>query len=256
MIDRSEQGRTAVGIICKTPLAGASKTRLAAFVGAEGAAELATCFLQDVAAAIEAVPACSGLMGYAVYAPEGTEATLRPLLPASFGLLCRRGETLEHVLLGASEHLLGLGHDAVVLLNGDSPTLPPLTIAAAMAALRQPGDRAVFGPASDGGYYLIGLKRAHAALFHDIPWSSATTLSVTIERARSIGLDVALLPMWYDVDEAETLQLLLDEIAGRPLPFDTGGLQSGPARATRDFVAARPWLADKLAPRGGRGGAT
>ncbi len=73
------------------------------------------------------------------------------------------------MLLGATEHLLGLGHDAVVLLNGDSPTLPPLTIAAAMATLRQPGDRAVFGPASDGGYYLIGLKRAHAALFHDIP---------------------------------------------------------------------------------------
>ena len=241
-----DQYRSAVGIICKTPIAGASKTRLAPFLGAEGAAELAACFLRDVSAAIEAVPACIGVAGFAVYAPEGSEATLRPLLPASFGLLCRRGETLEHVLLGATRHFLEQGFDAAILVNGDSPTLPPLAIATAIATLRQPGERVVLGPASDGGYYLIGLKTAHAALFRDIPWSTTTTLDVTVERARSISLDVAQLPVWYDIDDIETLNLLIDDIAGKPLPFGHGGLQAGPAHATRAFLQARPWLAEKL----------
>ena len=238
----AENSNAAVGIICKTPTVGTSKTRLAPVLGAEGAAELAAAFLRDVAAAIEAVPACAMRRGYAVYAPEGSEAGLRPLLPASFGLVCRRGATLESVLLGATQELLLAGHDCVILVNGDSPTLPPITISAAMAALRRSGDRAVFGPACDGGYYLIGLKVAHAELFRDIPWSTTETLAVTLERAREIGLEVALLPMWYDIDDEETLRLLMSDIEGRPLPFDHGDLQAGPARATRRFLAARPHL--------------
>ena len=181
-----------------------------------------------------------------MYAPEGSEAELKPLLPPSFGLLCRRGQTLEHVLLGATTHFLQHGYDAAILVNGDSPTLPPLTIATAIDALRRPGDRVVLGPASDGGYYLIGLKTAHAELFRDIPWSTASTLAVTLERASSISLDVVRLPMWYDIDDMETLRLLIDDIAGAPLPFDCGGLRAGPALATRAFLKARPWLAERL----------
>ena len=238
----AEKSNAAVGIICKTPTIGASKTRLAPILGSEGAAELAAAFLRDVASAIEAVPKCAMRRGYAVYAPEGSEAGLRPLLPASFGLICRRGATLEGVLLGATQELLSAGHDCVILVNGDSPTLPPSTISAAIAALRRSGDRAVFGPASDGGYYLIGLKVAHAELFRNIPWSTSQTLSVTLERAKEIALEVALLPMWYDIDDEETLHLLISDIEGRQLPFDHGDLQAGPAPATRSFLAARPHL--------------
>jgi hypothetical protein len=241
----------AVGIICKTPIPGASKTRLAPFVGVGGAAALAACFLRDVAAAIEAVPECSGRRGFAVYAPAGSEAVLRPLLPETFGLVCRRGATLEGVLLGATEELLASGHDCVILINGDSPTLPPLVIASAMAALRRPGDRVVLGPAEDGGYYLIGLKTAHAALFRDIAWSTPAVLTQTVERAQSIDLDVALLPVWYDVDDEATLRLLVSEIRGSSPPFDNGGLQSGPAPATRAFIAARPHLAGLAVHSGG-----
>lgn len=232
----------AVGIICKTPIVGSSKTRLVPLLGAEGAAELAVAFLRDVAAAIEAVPSSARRRGYAVYAPAGSEDVLTPLLPESFGLLCRRGATLESVLLGATQELLLAGHDCVILINGDSPTLPPATISEAITALRQPGDRVVFGPASDGGYYLIGLKHPHAELFRDIPWSTTETLAVTLERARAIGLEATLLPMWYDIDDEETLRVLIAETAELPLPFDHGELQAGPAKATRAFMAARPDL--------------
>lgn len=241
-LSASARPTAAIGIICKTPIAGASKTRLAPAVGIDGAAELAGAFLQDVASSIEAVPDICGRRGYAVYAPAGSEDSLRPLLPPSFGLICRKGTTLEGVLHGATAELLAAGHDAVILINGDSPTFPPLAIASAIAALRRPGERVVLGPAEDGGYYLIGLKTAYAELFHDIPWSTRGVLSTTVERARSIALEVALLPTWYDVDDEATLRLLLLDVAGQPLPFDHGHLQPGPARATRAFLAARPHL--------------
>ena len=71
----------AIGIICKAPQSGRSKTRLAAAVGAVAASELSACFLRDVASAIEAVPGVLGIRGYGVYAPAGAEHIMRQLLP-------------------------------------------------------------------------------------------------------------------------------------------------------------------------------
>lgn len=229
----------AIGIICKTPQPGRSKTRLMPLLGAQGAADLAAAFLRDVAGAIEAVPAAVGWRGYAVYAPQGSEAELKPLLPEHFGLLCRRDASLGVVLLSAMERFLAEGHDCVLLVNADSPTMPPLLLAAALAALRAPGDRVVLGPATDGGYYLIGLKHAHARLFADVPWSTPGVMDATLERTSEIGLPVIQLPLWYDIDDAESMAILIDEIDGRPLPFDTSGLTAGPAPATRALLRQR-----------------
>src|SRR5260370_30274610 len=77
----------AIGIICKAPQPGRSKTRLAAAIGVAAASELSACFLRDVAAAIEAVPEALRRRGYCVYAPAGAEHIMPQLLPAGFGLL-------------------------------------------------------------------------------------------------------------------------------------------------------------------------
>ena len=61
----------------------------------------------------------------------------------------------------------------------------------------------VIGPATDGGYYLIGMSRAHDVLFADVPWSSPLTLGVTLDRAQAAGLRVALLQPLSDVDTAD-----------------------------------------------------
>ena len=126
----------AIGIICKAPQPGRSKTRLAAAIGVAAASELSACFLRDVAAAIEAVPEALGRRGYGVYAPAGAEDIMRQLLPAEFGLLLQAGDDLGHVLIGATRALLLAGHDCVLLVNGDSPTLPPRLLAQAIEALR------------------------------------------------------------------------------------------------------------------------
>jgi rSAM/selenodomain-associated transferase 1 len=228
----------AIGIICKAPQPGQSKTRLAAAIGAVAASELSACFLRDVAASIEAVPEALGRRGYGVYAPAGTEDIMRRLLPAGFGLLLQAGSDLGHVLHGATRALLDTGHDGVLLVNGDSPTLPPRLLIQAVEALREPGDRMVLGPASDGGYYLIGLKQPHRHLFTQIAWGTETVAHATRERAAEVGLAATLLPEWYDVDDIETLGWLQEELAGHPSRFHGGGL----APATRAFLKARPQI--------------
>jgi uncharacterized protein len=223
----------AIGIMCKAPRPGQTKTRLAAMIGAQAAATLSACFLRDIAATIESLPEHLGCKGYGVYAPAGTEAELRCLLPPSFGLLLQADADFGNVLHGAVRDLLAAGHGCVALVNGDSPTLPPSLLSDAVGALRRPDDRMVLGPASDGGYYLIGLKAPHQQLFTDIPWGTDAVARLTLERASRIGLDAVVLPEWYDVDDAATLAWLRDELAGRSERF-TGG---GAAAATRAHLA-------------------
>jgi rSAM/selenodomain-associated transferase 1 len=225
----------AIGIICKAPQPGRSKTRLATAIGVAAASELSACFLRDVAAAIEAVPEALGRRGYGVYAPAGAEHVMRQLLPAGFGLVLQAGDDLGYVLDGAARALLA-GHDCVLLVNGDSPTLPPRLLVQAIEALRESGDRMVLGPASDGGYYLIGLKRPHPQLFARIAWGTETVARSTCERAAEIGLAATLLPEWYDVDDLKTLRWLQDELAGHSTRFRAGGF----APASRAFLRAVP----------------
>ncbi len=153
------------------------------------------------------------------------------------------------VLLSATEHFLAERHDCVVLVNADSPTMPPLLLTAALAALRAPGDRVVLGPATDGGYYLIGLKHAHAQLFTGIPWSTSGVLAATRARAAELGLSVAELPVWYDIDDTESFEMLLGELNGRPLKFNASRLVSGPAMATRAFLSRQEMLTTSIPSR-------
>jgi hypothetical protein len=231
-------GGVALSIVCKTPGVGGGKSRLRHLLGAEGVAALSACFIRDVAATLHALPGEADRQCYAIYSPAGSGDLLRPLLPDGWKLVFRQAATIGEVLHGATTGFLADGHDGAIVVNADSPTLPASVVQEAIAALGEPGDRVVLGPASDGGYYLIGVKRSHARLFEDIAWSTPTVLMRTRERAAEIGLRVALLPMWYDVDDAETFAVLRAELSGRPLAFATPGLRGGPAPHTRALLAA------------------
>ena len=226
----------AIGIICKAPRAGRVKTRLIPRLGPARAAEISACFLRDIAASIASLPESVDARGYAIYAPSDAEEEMRALLPADFGLVCHADGDLGRVLLGATRDLLASGHTSVLLVNSDSPTLPTRLLRQAIEALNGPADCVVLGPATDGGYYLIAMKRAHAHLFSAIPWSTPDVLALTLKRAREIGLEVTLLPTWYDVDDAPSMRMLLDELGGARLPFATTPTAAGPASATHRFV--------------------
>ncbi|MCA1567544.1 MAG: TIGR04282 family arsenosugar biosynthesis glycosyltransferase [Acidobacteria bacterium] len=213
------RGRCALGLMLKVPRAGASKTRLVPPLTHEEAARLSVGFLRDTAANI--ADACGGdpggaVQAVAVYTPAGAEGALDELLPPNFALLAQRGDTLGERLFRAAADLFGLGYESCCLIASDSPTLPRALLTMAVEELGPPGDRLVLGPSNDGGYYLIGMKRAHPRLFEEIAWSTADVLTQTVERAREINLDVGLLPAWYDVDDAAALSRLCDELLDAP----------------------------------------
>jgi uncharacterized protein len=214
----------AVAIMAKASVAGAVKTRLVPPLSQEEAAELNTSCLVDVAANIVAAAAQAPIQGFVAYDPLGSERFFQDLLPDGFKLLPprtpgrppaeggRSGGTLGRSLLHAARDLLSAGYASICLVNADSPTLPTDLLVRAVRSLAEPGDRVVLGPAADGGYYLIGLKRFHQRLFEAIDWSTERVYRQTIMRAEEIGLPVASLPEWYDVDDASTFAILVQEL--------------------------------------------
>jgi hypothetical protein len=66
----------------------------------------------------------------------------------------------------------------------------------------------VLGPCEDGGFYLIGLRSCPAGLLADLPWSAPSTFQRTIDRLRSAGLSIAVLPPWFDIDTPDDLRRL------------------------------------------------
>jgi hypothetical protein len=206
----------AIGIICKAPNAGESKTRLIPRLGSERAAALARAFLIDLARTIEEAGATVGCTGYAVCSPDSAAAELAAFLPSSFDYLVKTDPVLGRVLDGAAGELLARGHESVILVNGDSPTLPAALLVETVRALRQPGDHVVFVPALDGGYSIVGLKRRTSQIFTNIPWSTPAVLRRSLEQAERHAIPTRMLSPWYDIDDAESLDWLIAELRGEP----------------------------------------
>jgi len=222
--------------MAKASVPGRTKTRLVPPLSFEEAAAFNTAFLQDVAANILAASSRMSIAGYMAFGPPESVAFFQAMLPSDIGLieswLPNFGDCLRHAIT----RLLASGHEAAVVLNADSPTLPTSLLVDTASILAHPGDRAVIGPSTDGGYYLLGLKAAHRRLFEDIDWSTERVAAQTLERAREIGLPVHVLPAWYDVDEVEALRLLHAELcAGRSFAAD---LQSHQAPRTAALMRA------------------
>ncbi len=221
----------ALGLMAKAPIAGEVKTRLVPPLTALEAAELNVCFLRDMAANIQNVSETEPASGLVVYTPAGAEAAFAGVLPDGFELLVQRGSSLGERLCNATDDLLKQGYGAVCLINSDSPNLPKSILIRAIESLANEGDRVVLGAAEDGGYYLIGLKHAHRNLFNEIAWSTSDVLARTKRRAEEIDLPVELLPTWYDVDDAETLDRLCEEMF-----LMSPAAEAYPAPYTRAFL--------------------
>ena len=225
----------AVAIMCKTPAAGMSKTRLSPPLHPSECATLSACFIRDLSHTIATLVDDGDVTGYAVYTPRGTEAALQALLPTSFRLALQSEGDFGVRLLNATAGLLDAGHAGAILVNSDSPTLPRAILRTAVDAVRS-GDTVVLSPALDGGYTLIGLSKLHARLFEDIPWSTSAVYRLTLERAQGIGLPVSVAPGWYDVDDAASFRMLESELLDRQRVC---ALQGAAAPATSGFLRER-----------------
>jgi rSAM/selenodomain-associated transferase 1 len=207
-----------IAFMAKASAPGRAKTRLVPPLTFDEAAALNTAFLQDVAdnvlAAAASCPPHAGIAGYAAYGPPGSEDFFRATLPETVGLIGAWLPNFGDCLLHTIGEILARDHFAAVVLNSDSPTLPTALLIETAEVLARPGDRAVLGASSDGGYYLLGLKAAHRRMFENIDWSTERVADQTLERAREIRLEVHRLPAWYDVDDVEGLRRLHGELHG------------------------------------------
>ena len=205
----------AMVVMAKVPRPGRVKTRLSPPLTLEQTAALNVRFLRDTTENLATIGGSAGLISYT---PVGDEALFAGLLPETFALVAQRGDGFGERLLAAAEDVLAIGYGAVCLIDSDSPTVPAGAFRQAVEALAAPGDRVVLGPSHDGGYYLIGMKQAHAEPFERIAWSTGAVCAETMERCRAAGLEVVLLPTWYDVDDAATLAVLKEELLNETMP--------------------------------------
>jgi hypothetical protein len=237
--------------MAKAPLPGAVKTRLVPPLRSADAAALGASFLRDVTENVALAARNEAIHGYVAYAPSGSERLFDGMLASCTRLVLADGAEISaprvhgfgRCLLHAAEALFARGHDAVCLLNSDSPTLPTTLIARAASALTATDDRVVLGPADDGGYYILGMKAPHVHLFEDIAWSTSAVAAQTRQRAHALDLPITELDPWYDVDDGPALRRLFRELE---TGGSAGGLAPYPAPATTACIE-RLMLRDLLA---------
>jgi uncharacterized protein len=135
--------------------------------------------------------------------------TARPCVPQGEGDLGAR-------MLSAIRYLLqARNFDAAILVGTDIPWLTADRVRKAADVLEASGG-VVLGPADDGGYYLIGMTRAHEALFEGIAWGTATVLKDTLRVAERSGIAANLLQSAYDVDTIDDVERLGRDLSAAP----------------------------------------
>ena len=203
--------RTAVVVFTRAPVPGRTKTRLVPLLGAEGAAGLhELLLLRTVRVARQA--AVGPVFLYV--APEDGAPSHRPGYFDRFRPRLRvrvqRGTDLGERMHRAFAERLRC-HPAVLLVGSDCPALRPKDLrAASLALLTSPrtGPRAVLAPAEDGGYPLIGLRRAAPRIFDGLPWGSDRIFALTRRRMAELRWPLRVGRTLWDVDRAEDVRRL------------------------------------------------
>lgn len=200
-----------LAVVAKRPAPGQTKTRLCPPLTGAQAADLYECFLRDTLGLMAHVP---GVGRSISYLPADEEGYFRQLAP-DFALRPQRGDDLGARLDNLLCDALANGASQAVVMDSDSPTLPVACVEEAYTHLSDGAD-VVFGPCDDGGYYLVGVTRPQPRLLREVEMSTPTVLDDSLAIAESLGLKVALLPVWYDVDTGAELERLQAELAHLP----------------------------------------
>jgi len=199
------------------------KTRLAQRLPVEAVTELYLCLLDDTMALARTL----GTVGVAIMCPSSDVEELTRLARGVVAVVAQKGEGLAAGLTSVFAHFAALGRQRVVAFNSDSPHLPASVLESAFEALI--GHDVVVGPTNDGGYYLVGAKAAHPALFDGDGMGTKSALEALLARARGLRLSIGFTKPFYDIDVEGDLTRLAEE------------LQLAPAKAPRTAVWLKRW---------------
>lgn len=218
----SVHDRTLV-IMAKAPRPGMVKTRLSQSLPSPAITALYRCLLEDTLALAKSL---SGV-AIAVMCPEPDKDELAHLLANTVQVVAQKGAGLAAGLISVFAHFTAGGRQRVIAFNSDSPHLSPSVLESAFHSLATCD--LVVGPTHDGGYYLVGAKAAHPALFDDDGMSTRSALDRLLARARDLKLSTGTTETFYDIDVAEDLIRLAPE------------LEIAPARAPRTAAWFAEW---------------
>jgi rSAM/selenodomain-associated transferase 1 len=200
-----------LGVFAKYWEPGKVKTRLAQAVGMQEAAGVYEAFVVATISRFSQIDARRVL----AYTPadEATRKAFSTLNLDGWALTSQSQGEMGTRIADFFERQFRQGARSVVLVASDSPNLPLSEVQRAFEFLEE--KEVVLGPSEDGGYYLIGAAGKTPQIFDGIPWSTPGVLSATIQRLEQAGIDYALLEPWYDVDQIDDLQRLIEDLRGQ-----------------------------------------
>lgn len=189
-------------IFTRYPAAGRTKTRLIPVLGPEGAAHLQRTMTQGIVHTVKEMAKGSCLHIEVCYT-GGSLQLMQEWLGKDIDYNVQHGDDLGQRMYNAFANASQKGAEMALIIGSDCPELDRSVILEAMAALNK--HQLVIGPSTDGGYYLIGAKcdlpaEAVSYLLADIAWGTPGVFQETLDRARKIGLQTALLKELNDID--------------------------------------------------------
>ncbi len=194
--------RPGIFVMMKYPEVGGVKARLAQSIGEEAAASLYRAFIQDTLTTVRSLDIPFHI---AVYPPESHEQFAQWLGP-SYQFFHQQGMNLGKRLQNGFATMFMNEYQQVIALASDSPDLPIEILQTAVSSLQT--NKVVIGPATDGGYYLIGFSNDFFIpdAFEEISWSTETVFQETLSRIESVTHQVHVLPQWADIDTKSELK--------------------------------------------------
>jgi rSAM/selenodomain-associated transferase 1 len=198
---------TTLIIFAREPIAGTTKTRLIARLGAANSAMLADAFTRDAIAKARGLGMPLVIAGSAPGGVRGSRYFRALARHAGTGLVDQGEGSLGARMARVIEPHAASG---AILIGTDTPSLPTRVLRHNVALLRR--SEVVFGPSLDGGYYLVGLRGSMRNIFRRIRWGGTRVLEQTLERVEQAGVRYALGPAWYDVDHWSDLMLLAEHL--------------------------------------------
>jgi len=185
--------QNALLLFIKNPIPGQTKTRLASDVGNEMALKMYHVLCDWTR---EQAQALTSTDRYLYYSNEVTPDDAWP--ESDFHKRLQHPGGLGERMLAGFEAAFAAGHERVVIIGSDCPGIDTAYLERAFAALED--HDVVVGPALDGGYTLLGMRKLTPELFHDVAWSTAEVLPTTLARAAAAGRTVRQLEPLSDVD--------------------------------------------------------
>ncbi|MGO9122088.1 MAG: TIGR04283 family arsenosugar biosynthesis glycosyltransferase [Desulfomonilaceae bacterium] len=201
---KDKLSRNHVIVFTRYPEAGKTKTRLKAELGPEGAAELQRVMSEHAIGRVREL-AKTGPISVEVRYQGGSTSLMKQWLGADVLYREQDGNDLGDRMLRAFDEAFRDGAGHVLLIGTDCSGISAQILEKGFQELER--NDLVLGPAADGGYYLIGLKRVYPELFSTIPWGTENVLERSLGIARLQGLSTILLDLLHDVDRPEDLDI-------------------------------------------------